>query len=111
MRVKNFWRGTRLWIFGLLVGFYTTFVIQSLWNWFAVPAFHVQEASYWLIYGINMLFHLITESYTLPDEQRWKRAFIFLDACVQEPKRDVLKQQIEEELESEWSETGYFIFG
>ena len=30
-------------IFGisLVVGLYTTFVLQNLWNWFAVPAFNV----------------------------------------------------------------------
>jgi len=27
-----------VWGIAFIVGFYTTFVLQSLWNWFAVPA-------------------------------------------------------------------------
>jgi len=48
------------WTASTLVGFYSVFVLMEVWNWFAVPLLHVSEASYWLIYGVSMLFGLMT---------------------------------------------------
>ena len=83
------------WGISTLVGFYTVFVITQLWNWFAVPVLHLPEASYWLIYGLNMLFGLMTgvgEQENPADARRWSTLFIVLDTCVPEHKMEELKE-------------------
>ena len=68
------------WVISTLVGFYTVFVLMQLWNWFAVPLLHVPEASYWLIYGLNMLFGLMTgvgEQENPAYERRWSTLLSF----------------------------------
>jgi hypothetical protein len=85
------------WGISTLVGFYTVFVLTQLWNWFAVPLLHVPEASYWLIYGLNMLFGLMTgigEQENPADARRWSTLFIVLDTCVPEHKMEDLKEAV-----------------
>jgi hypothetical protein len=77
-----------------LVGFYSVFVLMQLWNWFAVPLLHVSEASYWLIYGLSMLFGLMTgvgEQDNPAHERRWNALFLILNACVPEQKMEDVK--------------------
>jgi hypothetical protein len=97
----------------LVVGFYTTFVVQSLWNWFAVKAFSVPIVSYWEMYGLTMLLGLLLarDGEEAKDEQRWKSAFVVLDACVQPDKRDEVAEDIKMQGEGLWLEIGFIIFG
>ncbi len=101
------------WVTSTLVSFYTVFVLMQLWNWFAVPLLHVPEASYWLIYGVGMLFGLMTGA-DEPDnpahERRWNVLFIILNACVPEHKMEDLKVEVGSETESIWSDVGWMIF-
>jgi|SRR5579862_1975566 len=58
--------------------FYTTFVLQNLWNWFIPGAVHGAEISYWQAGGILLVVSLLRYSHTKPDkteedEQRWKQ--------------------------------------
>ncbi|PYU66766.1 MAG: hypothetical protein DMG52_35500 [Acidobacteria bacterium] len=71
------------WVVSTLVGFYSVFVLMQVWNWFAIPLLHVQEPSYWLIYGLNMLFGLMT----------------------------AVGEQVPSETEGIWSDVGLMIFG
>lgn len=60
----------------IIVGLYTTFVLQSLWNWFVVTAFNIPSVSYWQMYGLVLLVTLISErSPEIAEEQRWKMIF------------------------------------
>jgi len=75
---------------------------------------HVQEASYWLIYGLSMLFGLMTgagEQDNPADERRWNALFIILDACVPEQKMPDVKEDVRSETEGIWSDLGVMIFG
>ena len=61
----------------ILVGFYSVFIRTEMWNWFAEPLLHVSESSYWLMYGVSMLFGLMTgasdgEQENPVHERRWK---------------------------------------
>jgi hypothetical protein len=57
----SYWKEFALtWTVSTLVGFYTVFVVMQLWNWFVVPLLNAPTASYWLIYGMSMLFGLLT---------------------------------------------------
>jgi hypothetical protein len=73
------------WTASTLVGFYSVFALMQVWNWFAVPLLHVQEASYWLMFGLSMLFGLMTGADGQDNpahERRWNALFIILNACV-----------------------------
>jgi hypothetical protein len=84
------------WIIGVLLSLYTTFVVQSLWKWFAKSAFHVPEISFWSMYGLVLLVGLFTEKYdkNFGEEQRWKRMLIALDACIPDDKKEGFKEQL-----------------
>lgn len=102
------------WATSTLVGFYTVFVLMQLWNWFAVPLLHVPEANYWLIYGLNMLFALMTGVGAQDNpahERRWNMVFSILNACVPEHKMEDVKEEVRSETEGIWSDVGVMIFG
>jgi hypothetical protein len=102
------------WATSTLVGFYTVFVLMQLWNWFAVPLLRVPEASYWLIYGLSMVFGLLTGvggQDNPAHERRWNALFIILNACVPEHKMEDLKEDVRSETEEIWSDVGLMIFG
>lgn len=89
------------WGVALGVGFYTTFVIQNLWNWFAVAAFHVPEISYWTIYGLLLGAHLVFDKdESLEKGEIFGRIRMMLDACVPEEKREELTAELKAEDES-----------
>jgi hypothetical protein len=83
----------------LAVGLYKTFVLQSLWNWFAVPAFNVPRVGYWTMYGVNLLVGMLLDRAYRDEEteQRWKVATMVLDACVPSENREKLNEQLKEE--------------
>jgi hypothetical protein len=102
------------WGTSTLVGFYTVFVLMQLWNWFAVPLLHVPEASYWLIYGLSMLFGLMTgsgEQDNPAHERRWNMVFSILNACVPDHKMEDVKEEVRSETEAIWTDVGFMIFG
>jgi hypothetical protein len=104
------------WMVSILVGFYSVFVLMEMWNWFAVPLLHVSESSYWMMYGVSMLFGLMTgasdsEQENPVHERRWKSLFIALDACVPEHKTEEVREEVRSETEGIWTEVGIMIFG
>src|SRR5271165_4312707 len=56
MRWKNTIRAYGIWL-GLSL--YTNVVVLALWDWFAVPALHVPDVSYWQIYGVTLLLAIL----------------------------------------------------
>ena len=76
----------------IALSFYATFVLQQLWNWFIVPALHVDPASYWLIFGINTLFGLLRGEFS--QEANNKITFMALDACIPDEKREEINNQL-----------------
>ena len=102
------------WAASTSVGFYSVFVLMEVWNWFAVPLLHVSEANYWLMYGVSMLFGLMTgagEEENPADERRWKALFVVLDACLPEHKTEEVREQVRSETEGIWTDLGVMIFG
>lgn len=102
------------WAVSTLVGFYSVFVLMELWNWFAVPLLHVPEASYLLMYGVSILFGLMTgvgEHDNPADERSWKALFIALDACLPEHKAKDVREDVRTETEGIWTDIGAMIFG
>ncbi|MGB2662746.1 MAG: hypothetical protein WAK48_02005 [Candidatus Acidiferrum sp.] len=101
-----------LWGVSFLVGFYCVFVIQQMWNWFAVPLLHFGEVSYLQMYGLNILFGLVTarDAGENPvDNMRWNRALIVLDACVPSGSREMVTEQLKEENDGQWMNLGTWV--
>jgi len=95
----------------MAVGFYKAFVMQSLWNWFAVPAFHLEPISYWLMYGLYILFTLIYPSEENSENQRWDRLFKTLALCVPESQQDAVSELLQTQIDNAWFEMGMMVFG
>lgn len=103
----NWKKWALMWAVIIVVGFYTTFVIQTLWNWFAVAAFRVPEVSYWTMYGFMLLIHLVTEKSNFQNEEQGKRLGLLIMACVPEHKLD----EVKEEIKIEDDDIGMKLFG
>ena len=63
---------------------YVTFVVKTLWNWFAVPAFNIHPLAFWPTFGLMLLMRTVL-TYVADDseeELRWRSTLISLDACI-----------------------------
>lgn len=102
------------WTIATVGGLYSVFVLMQFWNWFAVPLLNVPVASYWVMFGLNMLLALFTgrdDPKDPTEEKRWRLLYIVLDACVPEHKMEVVKEYVSSEKEQIWAEMGVYIFG
>ena len=97
---------------GIIVALYSTFVIQNLWNWFAVPAFHVPNLSFWQMYGIVLLVKILwDQENSKSDDPRWDIALDVLDACVPEEKRDWVQDRLKSHEQGIWVRVAINTFG
>lgn len=107
------WKKAALfWLVGTVMGLYTTFVLQNLWNWFVTEAFHLSSISFWVMYGIVLIFGMFGEQHSekSTEEQRIKVLMIGLDACIPEDKKELVKEQLEEQEQQVWGQVGMSIF-
>lgn len=100
-----------LWSVSVVVGLYTTFVVQMLWNWFAVGALHASELSYWTMFGLVMLVKTVFRRDDSKDEAEYKRLVMIMDACIPEDKRADVKSEIEAEEKTAPVTLGLMILG
>jgi tetrahydromethanopterin S-methyltransferase subunit G len=98
---------------GIVVGLYTTFVLQHLWNWFAATAFHLPQIPFWVMYGMVLGVGMFTldQSSNFEQRQLFKMLAVGLDACVPADKKELVKDQIEDQKEQMWVEAGTLAFG
>ena len=109
MKIKNF-----ILLFGMrmIVGLYTTFVLVILWDWFAVPAFHVSEISFWVMYGLTMLIGVLRPPEDdSQDELRHKIVAVMLDACIPADKQEQVIEELKRFEEEIWWRAGFKMFG
>lgn len=109
--MKTFWKGTRPWIFGLLVGLYTTFVLQNLWNWFVATTLNVSQISYWQMFGFNILLQMLFERNGFAEDARWHRMVTMVYACVPADRKGEVDETLKEETENVWLNAGVEVFG
>ena len=100
----------RLWIFAMVVGLYTTVVLQALWNWFVVPSLTVPEISYWQMFGLIMFLQMLLERDTLADNKRWEHVSQMVYVCVPPERKKEIDDQIETGNETIWFEAGWMVF-
>jgi hypothetical protein len=106
------WKGVLVFVLGLVSGLYTTFVLTILWNWFVVPAFHLSEISFWMTYGLVLVFNLFRDpgERTLADEQEQEALTTMLEACVPQDRKEYVKEQLESQAKSIWKLMGVSLF-
>lgn len=111
--MTNIKKFVRFWAIALVANLYITFVIENLWNWFAVPAFHTSDISFWGMYGLVLIVGLLAdrqgENFT--ESQMFKYLAAAIDACVPENKRQEVADQLKEQEQNMWHEIGMLIFG
>ena len=96
------------WCVGVVVALYTTFVLQNLWNWFVVEAFHTSEVSFWVMYGIVLVVGLLTEKDSFTEDQQLKMLAAMVETCVPADKRDALDEQLKFQADfGVWLEAGF----
>ncbi len=109
MNIKKF---ALLYGVSMIVGLYTTFVLTVLWNWFAVPTFHLSAISFWVMYGLTLIVSLFqSPGRDIDAEQRHKIVAVMLDACVPSERREEVTEQLQEFTEQMWYEVGWKVFG
>jgi len=104
------------WLVGSILSLYTTFVIMNLWNWFASPALHVPEISFWGMFGLVLLVGLFSEWHGIAEEAGWKNIIAVLIASVPDERREEVTSKIEEYAKEQmklevWLEAGTKTFG
>jgi hypothetical protein len=85
------------WCLLLAVNLYMTFVLQTMWNWFATPALHVESISYWNMYGLVLIVLMFSaRNKDSADADHWHRTLTLLEACIPDDKRAQTIRQLEE---------------
>lgn len=90
---KTFWKWCLVLLVSFPVGFYTAFVAQCFWNWFAAPVLHIPEISFLQMLGILWLIQLLTSKATAGDDGRWELLFSVIELCVPQDKLEELKER------------------
>ena len=97
---------------GQLVRLYTAFVVQCLWNWFAVRALNVPEVPYWTVFGLLILLDLVQrEQPDVSESPQWRSQLVMLEACVPDDKRPSVVAAIKAQTDNMWTELGYKAIG
>jgi hypothetical protein len=104
MTKKTIWR----FVISLLIGFYETFVLQALWNWFVTGPLRVPEISYWAMFGIQLLMKELFGNPAGQQAEREHRSLVLrvLDLCVPEDRKEEARAAIKEQDQSIWITVG-----
>jgi len=96
-----------------VTGFYTTFVLKNLWNWFLAPALHTPGVSYWMMYGIQLIWDLLSvRKWNSPlEQQKWDGLFTVLDGCLPDEKRTQVEEALQGREKTLWADLQRKVFG
>jgi hypothetical protein len=96
-----------------VTGFYTAFVLKNLWNWFVAPAVHTGEISYWMMYGIQLIWDLLSlRKWNNPlKQQKWGSLFVVLDGCLPDEKRAQVEEALKGREETLWADFRRKVYG
>jgi hypothetical protein len=82
----------RLWLFIAVAGLFGVFVMQQLWNWFMPES--LRPISYGQMFGLYVLFHLLSNRDVIQQEERWERITKLLTFCVPLENRDEVDREM-----------------
>jgi hypothetical protein len=88
----------------LVLNIYSTFVLTILWRWFVVPALHVPDISFWIMYGLVLTIALFQNypNRNLTEERRWESALTMIRSAVPENRKALVEEELEAIKPSEW---------
>lgn len=86
----------------IVVGIFTPFVLQNLWNWFVVPAFNLHEILYWQMFGIFLFARVLLFQYDSGNDLNWQKALALLHDSVPNENREMARDRITEINERAW---------
>jgi len=96
---------------GVVLAAYKAYVLTVMWNWFVSPVFHIGSVSFWYALGLLWVVQLFVGD--MGDEPvqawAWDNAFIVLDYCVPENKKEELKRKLEEKQGEIWVQMALII--
>ena len=99
-----------VWFWAIIMGLYTAFVLQNLWNWFVTPALNFAHVSYWQMFGINLLVQMVRGRDTIVEQDHWERAANMLYACVPPDKQQAVDEKLKATTEDVWVKCAVDIF-
>jgi hypothetical protein len=84
-----------------------------LWNWFVVPAFHVSDISFWLMYGLVLIVSMFSNpsDQSFDADRRTKSLMTAIEACIPEDRREFVREELESQSKEIWLDVGAMIFG
>jgi len=86
-----------------LVRCYTAFLLQTLWNWYAVGPLHFASINFWEMYGLLLMVGVLAESVSTREEKFLEQEFMFtavsasVDLCIPDDKQSAIRRLIGEE--------------
>ena len=93
------------WVVGSAASLYTAFVLQNLWNWFATPALHLSQISFWIMYGFVLIIGIFADD-KQEEQHRFKVLATMIDHCVPSEKRELVDEQIKDFTHEAWLDAG-----
>ena len=92
----------------IIVHLYTTFVLTILWNWFVVPALHLSDVSFWLMYGLVLIVNMFSNpsDQTFDADRRTKSLMTAIGACIPEDRREFVREELESQSKEIWIDLG-----
>jgi hypothetical protein len=101
------------WLARSLIGLYTAFVLQHLWNWFVTVAFGIPAVPFLVMYGILILLDLLADNLSneLTQHLQFKALSVAVEACIPEDKRASVRESMEVQTAGVWVELGLQMFG
>jgi hypothetical protein len=80
-----------------VLSLYLTFVLQTVWNWFAAPALHFDSISYWNMYGLLLITTLVRlRNSDVQEAQHILKVTTMVEACLPEARRAETMRLLEE---------------
>jgi hypothetical protein len=98
-------------LMGLLIGLYTTFVLENLWNWFAAEALHLPAMSFWVMFALVLMIGMLRPDVGDPGQEYSLKALATaIEACVPEDKKEWVAEQFEDQQRALWVDIGWKVF-
>ena len=106
-------KGALFFALTMIVHLYTTFVLTILWNWFVVPAFHLSDVSFWLMYGLVLIVNMFHNPavQTFDGDRRTKSLMTAIEACIPEDRKEFVREELESQRKEIWIDMGGMIIG
>jgi hypothetical protein len=98
---------------GVALAVYRAYALTLMWNWFVPPLFHTGGISFWYALGLIWVVQLFVGD--IGDEAAqsfaWDNAFLVLDYCVPEDKKEELKRKLKEKEGGIWVQVPLMVLG